>query len=103
MLAIWKDDVSTDIVSDDVGSCFKEVLDSANECARNAKESVEASMEGFDPPTEEEIAAFKAEMKKRRSGNRNNRKNKRNNRRNNRRQRKQWKQSEDEDETEDND
>merc|ERR1711937_924027 len=88
MQGVWKDDVQAPaaINSQSIGACFTAALDGISECTSDAKSRVEDAMAGFEPPTEEEIAAFKKAMKEQFKNkgkrNRRNRKNKRKNKRN---------------------
>jgi len=96
MQGIWKDDVQvpSDINSQSIGDCFTEALDGISQCTSAAKEKVDAAMEGFEPPTEEEIAAFKQAMKEqfknKRNKNKKNRKNKNKNKWNKWQKKNQW-------------
>jgi len=97
MQGIWKDDYKTnpDNNSESVGFCFTQAMDSIAKCTEEASAIIDEANAGFEPPTEEEIAAFKQAMKDQRKNkakqNKRQRQNKRKNRRSNWQQKKsQW-------------
>lgn len=96
MTGVWKDEIQVPeaITSQAIGNCFTEALNAVDECAEEADAAMDEAMAGVEPPTEQEIEAFKKAMKEqfknKRQQNKRNRKNKRKNKRNQWQKKNQW-------------